>query len=128
MNKFLKSLILSVCLYIIHILILSTFSLYENSNEGYGIIASAIYIFIVAFWAYYLLVLIYVFSTKFLKNKMQKIIMALLLMGIGYLLSRGGDIIDGDFIKNYNWKILLGFILSSFLIVLLDNTIGRKSA
>lgn len=86
-----------------------------------------LYIFIMAYWVYYSICLIYLILTKGIKNK-SKYLLSFLLMIIGYLMYRGGDIIDGDFIKRFQPGPLVGFLLSSIVLVLIDNNIGKSES
>lgn len=127
MNKLIKTLIISLALYFSHVLILFVLSPFykERGYVNYGLAASAIYIFIVAYWAYYVLVLLYCMVAKNL-NVGGKLIVAGSAMLVGYIGSRGGDIIDGDFIKNFQFVTFLAFLTSSIVIVFFDLILERK--
>jgi hypothetical protein len=124
MNRFLKVFLISFSLYITHILatILVGFFYQEEGALNYGILGAAFYILIVAFWAYYILILVYLLisNDRSIPNKM---LVSIVIMLIGYLISRGGDIIDGDFKRKFNLIIFVGFIASAFLIVWFDQLI-----
>ncbi len=127
MNRFLKALLISLSLYISHILLIMIVGNFyrEQGSINYGIIGSAVYIFIVAFWAYYLLTLIYLLISHSMIF-WNKLIVALIILLIGYTASRTGDIIDGDFIERFRVVPFLLFVLSSILIVLFDNLFHDK--
>ncbi|GEM_PF-2738981 len=122
MNKFLKALLISVALFGSHILILFVMSIFydEPGAINYGIVGSAVYIFIVAFWAYYCLTLMYLFISRSITGVWNKIIISLIVMLIGYILSRVGDFIDGDFVEKFRIVPFTLFILSSILLVSFD--------
>lgn len=80
-----------------------------------------------AYWAYYIICFIYLITTKGFSIKLKYII-SIALMLISYLMYRGGDIIDGDFISRFQFGPLVGFLLSSFFLVWLDNNIGQPDS
>ncbi len=131
MNKFLKALIISVALFCSHILLMYILVNFVNSeslakSHFKGVLGAAIYILIMAFWIYYLLSLVYLMITKSRKKIVYKFSIAVLLMVIGYIMYRGGDIIDGDFVKRFQIGPLFSFLLSSIIIVFTDLLIERK--
>jgi hypothetical protein len=54
-----------------------------------------------------------------------KILAATILMLVGYILSRAGDIIDGDFIKNFRGLVFAGFLVSAWLLVWIDTMVQK---
>ena len=125
MNKFLKALSISIILFICHVILLFTYGLIKGDNST-NILSAAIYLFVFAFWAYYVLVLIYSFISASVKNRKYKILTALILVLIGYFLSRWGDIVDGDFKRNFSIISFLSFLFSVFLIVGLDQLLTKE--
>jgi hypothetical protein len=47
-------------------------------------------------------------------------------MVIGYIMYRGGDIIDSDFVKRFQIGSFISFLLSSIIIVITDLLLERK--
>jgi hypothetical protein len=130
MNIFLRTFIISMVVYIAHIIMLFFLSFFYEEEKGYisyGLFASAVYIFVVAFWAYYILTFTYCILTRNLKT-IAKLMVALAIMFTGYLLSRAGDIIDGDFMEKFRLDILLYFLFSAIIILAVDSRISRRKA
>lgn len=127
MNIFFKTLIISLSLFVFHVILIILISPFyqKHGTINYGIMGSAVYLFIVASWAYFLLMLFYVSLSRG-KHIRMKFLISLVIMLIGYVISRGGDIIDGDFIKNFSLIILLGFIVSAPIIVGIDKLLDKK--
>ena len=98
-----------------------------DTNVTSKIIMATVYIFVFAFWAYYLLLLIYLFISASMGVR-SKLFVAMGVMLVGYLLSRGGDIIDGDFKENFSLVVVFGFLASAFLVVGFDKLIDNWRA
>ncbi len=128
MNKFLKALIISLMVFLSQVIVSFTYYYLEHSDFGfYGLFGWLIYYFIFGFWAYYILTLAYLYITKSIKNISMKLVCALIIVSIGYFMSRTGDIIDGDFVRKFDFFLLLIFLLSSVLLVALDRLFSVRS-
>lgn len=128
MKILLKALIISFSLYCCNIAMLFLFSILNgDTNVTSKIIMATVYIFVFAFWAYYLLLLIYLFISASMGVR-SKLFVAMGVMLVGYLLSRGGDIIDGDFKENFSLVVVFGFLASAFLVVGFDKLIDNWRA
>ncbi|MEQ9404462.1 MAG: hypothetical protein RIM99_12790 [Cyclobacteriaceae bacterium] len=128
MKKIKKVFLMGLSLFLFHLIYIFLWSLYESSFNLSNSLASTfgvgVYMIFYALWAYLLFSFIYVVITrKWIKALHGKIILALALMMISYVLFRTGDIIDGDFIKNFTMPPLLGFVLSAPFMVVVDRFI-----
>jgi hypothetical protein len=94
---------------------------YERSTkEGFSIVGLMIYASVIAYWAYFVISFIYVMIIRNNRTLLFSLIIAFLLMTIAYTLFRAGDIIDGDFIKNFDILHLAVIILSAPIMVLAE--------
>jgi hypothetical protein len=106
-----KSIILGVFLYIIHIgswLIWDHF--YGKPSAFIGGFGVFIYGLIFALWGYILMSGIYI---RWSKGNVKKIryFKSTIVILIGYLLSRISDIIDDDFFNRFSWQAVFSFLL-----------------
>lgn len=121
MNKFLKALIISLIIFVTHLITFFARSYFKHSNFGYyGLWGEAALAFIFGFWAYYILSLTYLYVTKSKSSSVTKLIYAFVVVVIGYFVARISDIIDGDFISRFDFFLLLICLISSILLVALD--------
>jgi hypothetical protein len=128
MNKFLKALIIGLIIFLVHFFVFAIMEYLKYTNFGfYGLLGGVIYGFIFGFWAYYVLTIAYLYLTKTILATTMKFIYALLIVIIGYFMSRTGDIIDGDFVRKFDFFLLLTFLLSSILLVVLDRLFSVRS-
>jgi len=98
-----KSFLISFTLYILHFLFYYVLSAYTFKEVLGGFIYLAMY-----FWVYFFIVYLYVLVSSKIKSKNNRACIILVFTAIGYLLSRTGDIIDGDFFSNF--EIVNSFI------------------
>lgn len=126
-----RSFKLSILVFIVHIATFIGFGIMFNMNGNggiqYGIAGSIFYMILVAYWAYYLFCLIYLFLTRNKKKNIFKILISQILMVVAYLVYRIGDIIDGDFLSRFESLIFGGFLLTGILVFVVDKFIFRKS-
>jgi hypothetical protein len=127
MSLFLKALIGATVLYFIHVFFLWIFANFEGGRSSYveNIFGAAIYIFIIAFWVYYLVALAYFAVGSQIESRKGKIVLSLFLLLIGYFLSRGGDIIDGDFWTKFRISVFIAMLLSSLSLVYTDQALDK---
>jgi hypothetical protein len=127
MNKYIKALIIGLIICSIHLSTFSMIGYLQHNNFGfYGLLGGIIYGFVFGFWAYYILTLAYLYITKFTATTLMKLVYALVIVTIGYFIARTGDIIDGDFVRKFDFLLLLTFLLSSPLLVLLDRFFSSR--
>ncbi len=137
MKIYLKSLILSLGIFIFHFFCLYIVLLRRGSDYliltepgksgSFSFVGMMIYSFIIAFWVYYLLSFVYVMITRSMSNHYSKLGIGLILMICGYLLYRTGDLIDGDFISRFQFSSLLIFLLSAPLLILMETLLSKKA-
>jgi hypothetical protein len=87
-----------------------------------------VYTLVYASWAYFLFSYIFIVATKRTKEYRKKVLIAGLLMIISYFLFRGGDIIDGDFLRKFDILFLIGFLLTAPVMVFSDNILVSKQS
>ena len=96
MKLVIKTLALTIIIYFLHFFfyyLLNTYSFQE-------VLGGFIYLSMFS-WVYFIVIYIYTrFSLK-LKKKTSRLLLVLIITFIGYLLSRVGDIIDDDFLSNF---------------------------
>jgi len=118
-----------MALFFSHITMMFLLSFFSEpfGSFQYGFLGSVVYVFLVAFWVYFILVAFYCFITKAMNLQFfGRVITAGTIVVIGYLASRGGDIVDGDFFKKFRPLIFFTFLLSSVVIIYVDNLLERK--
>ena len=126
MNNFLKALILGCIVFFIHSLVLLLLIFFYTGSFGYyGLAGGIMYFFMIGFWGYYSSILIYLFISDRLKTESYNYVIAFGICCIGYIGYRAGDIIDNDFIHNFKLLPFLLFLLTSWIIVRLDQLIGN---
>jgi hypothetical protein len=93
MNKYIKALIISLVIFVIHLSTFSMIEYFQYNNFGfYGFFGGIIYAFVFGFWVYYILTLTYLYITKFTATTLLKLTYALVIVTIGYFIARAGDI------------------------------------
>ena len=111
-----RVLLATIQIFLLQILLWNLFYMIFNSKiEIESILSEILYIFFYYFIFYYLLMLIASFTFwkfRVLNSWLFGQIFAL----IGYCAFRFGDILDGDFIKNFTISELLSFIVLGILI------------
>jgi predicted neutral ceramidase superfamily lipid hydrolase len=96
MKILIKALALSVIIYFLHFFLfylLSTYSFQE-------VLGGFIYLSIFS-WVYFIVIYLYVILSLKLKKKTSRILLVSIATFVGYFLSRVGDMIDGDFLSNF---------------------------
>jgi hypothetical protein len=126
-NIFIKSLIVSLLLFFFHSAFFVATTIVGSSQAYFGLMSGLAYFFIFGFWIYYTLTLLYLLLTKHAATKGPKIITAMVISLIGYLLARTSDIVDGEFFLQFDFFLFLVFMFSAFLLVVLDSQVSRKS-
>lgn len=124
-----KIIVFSLAMSISHSIILfivGQFIKTESASIQYGPISSLVYLFIFGYWAYVVASVAYLSLGKKYKSTLPKLILSIFLMLVGYLLSRTGDIIDGDFIHNFNLDILIFFIALSPSFILVERLLKKN--
>jgi hypothetical protein len=123
---------LSILVFIVHIATFIVFGMIidEKGNGGirYGIAGSIYYLILVAYWAYYFFCFIYLLLTRNTNKNLFRILISQILMIVAYLVYRIGDIIDGDFLNNFELLFFLAFLLTGFLIFVIDKFVLRKKS
>lgn len=123
-----KYIIFSLVLFCVHsiiFLIVGLFTENKSASIQYGPISSLIYLFIFSYWIYVLASITYLYASKKYKSTLSKLILSAVLMLLGYLFSRTGDIIDGDFTHNFKLGIFIFFIALSPSFVLVERIMKR---
>ncbi len=124
-----KSAIVAFVLFVVHMVITPIIlNLIKAEGYGYyGLMGGLIYGLIFGFWAYWLFSWVYIQISKHAPLRKTKYVKGLFVLLIGYIVSRVSDIIDRDFINNFNWPYFLMFIVSMPILIETVELLNKRS-
>lgn len=125
MKKYKKTILLGLSLFLFHLIYVLIWSLIKSSfdiaNSLNSVLGIGVYMVFYALWAYFLFSFIFLqLSSHLMTSFLEKMTLSLIIITISYFLFRIGDIVDGDFLKNFQLLSFLAFILTAPVILLID--------
>ena len=126
MNLFIRTLILSLAIFCIHILLVLLIPGNAEGGGYYSGLGAIIFYFVFGYWGYFILSGIYIYTSRNDLQRKFKYIKALIIILVGYVLFRVPDIIDDDFFSRFEIRALLFFLLLMPVLVEFENLL-RKS-
>ena len=127
MKKLLRSLILGMAIFLSHIVLGFLYVWITDSQyEGYyGLLGGLIFYLVFGYWVYWLISYIYIYVTKHDNYRKTRYSKAVVIVLLGYFISRVPDIIDGHFFKHFEWQGFLVFFIFPPLLVEIDMFIRK---
>ncbi len=119
--------IVAIAVFLLHNLFIAYLLFLVTGEEGYyGFWGGVVFGLIFGLWAYFLLSIIHAAIIQTVKSRLHKVVVAIVILAVGYLFARMGDIIDGDFIEKFDLWTLCVFIITVPVLVLLPDYLDKR--
>jgi len=126
MLLFIRTLLLSLSIFLFHVIAAFMFGSGSTEVGYYNGLGAVIFYFFFGYWGYFILSGVYIYITIRDFERISRYLKGSFIVIMGYIVFRVPDLIDNDFVRNFDTRIFLIFLISIPVLVEIENLLRKK--